>query len=363
MGSRNALLLAVCLSTALVWMAGASSPPSTPAAGAPEESAASASRAEAAAALLASLPEGLRDDATWAFDSDERADVHYAPLWLDGVRDDALPSASRELADELLAATLSRAGRERVRLVRDLELAVRALEQERFWGFATRWLRDPGRYLWAFFGDPGRGPWAFRLEGHHLSLNLTEVPGAPPSTTPLFLGAQPRVVPEGLPSAGAAALGEEERLARELYASLDPEQRAAATLPYEDDRGHMLGQVARLEAPEPAGVRRADLRPAQRERLDALLDRFAALWAAPIAAARRAEIAAVREELRFAHVEADDPPHAFYTRVSGPDLLLEIDNTTDGDHLHAVWHRPGADFGDDLLAAHLRAHHGLALGR
>jgi hypothetical protein len=224
-------------------------------------------------------------------------------------------------------------------------------------------MRDPGRYFWAFFGGPANDqPWAFRLEGHHLSLHVTSVPGSPPATTPLFLGAQPRVVPEGLPSEGAAALGEEERLARALYASLDPAQATAATLPYQDDRGHMLGQVARLEGPAPIGVARSALRAPQRQLLDDLVDSFAGLWAAPIAAARRQELAAVRE-LHFAHVESEDPPHAYYTRISGSGLLIEIDNTTDGDHVHAVWHRPGADFADDLLARHWEREHGVAIAR
>lgn len=323
-----------------------------------------------AGALLASLPEAQREEATWAFDDSERSDVHYAPLWLEGVRHDALSEASRARAEELLAATLSEAGHARVHLVRALEHVVEAREAERFWGLATRWMRDPGRYLWAFFGQPRRdAPWGFRLEGHHLSLNVTAVPGRPPATTPLFLGAQPRVVPEGaspgpgMPPAGAAALGREEVLARELYASLDAEQRAAATLPWREGRGHMLGQVARLEPPAPAGVARAGLRPEQQALLDALADRFAALWSEPIAAARRAELAAAREGLHFAHVESSDPPHAWYTRLSGPGVLIEIDNTTDGDHVHAVWHRPGSDFGDDLLARHLRRHHGIRVAR
>ena len=32
-----------------------------------------------------------------------------------------------------------------------------------------------------------------------------------------------------------------------------------------------------------------------------------------------------------------------------------MDNTTDGDHVHAVWHDGENDFGDDLLAAHYRS--------
>jgi hypothetical protein len=314
--------------------------------------------ARSANALLHSLSDAQRKDMTWSFEDSERSDVHFAPFGLDGVRQDSLSPESQDLAEALLATALSRAGHERVREIRDLERDVREIDGRRIWGAATRWMRDPGRYFWAFFGDPeDGGAWGFRLEGHHLSINVTSVPGAPPATTPLFLGAQPRVVPEGLPSAGVAALGEEERLARELYASLDSEQRAAATLPYEGDRSLMRGQVARIDAHKPVGVARSDLSGQQRELLDALVDRFADLWSEPIAKARRAEIERARGRLHFAFVEADDPPNAYYTRVSGPGLLIEIDNTTDGDHVHAVWHRPGADFGDDLLARHLRLAH------
>lgn len=320
--------------------------------------------AEPAAALLGSLSASEHEDATWAFDSSERGDVHFAPFGLDGVRLGDLSSASQDLAEALLGRTLSPIGQERVQMIRNLERDVQAMERGRFFGFATRWMREPGRYFWAFFGQPRDDrPWAFRLEGHHLSLNVTSVPGAPPATTPLFLGAQPRSVPEGMPSAGAAALGEEERLARALYASLDSGQREAATLPYDDDRGLMLGQVARLDAPAPVGVARAALRPEQRELLEALLDRFSGFFSPAIAAARRTEIAQARDQLYFAFVASDDPPHAYYTRVSGPDLLIEIDNTTDGDHVHAVWHRPGADLGDDLLARHWQEVHGIALRR
>ena len=53
---------------------------------------------------------------------------------------------------------------------------------------------------------------------------------------------------------------------------------------------------------------------------------------------------------------------AFYWRLSGPRTLIEMDNTTDGDHVHAVWHDARNDFGDDLLAAHYRTSHHLALG-
>ena len=52
-----------------------------------------------------------------------------------------------------------------------------------------------------------------------------------------------------------------------------------------------------------------------------------------------------------------EPPGAFYFRLQGPRTLIEVDNTTDGDHVHAVWHDSEGDFGDDLLAAHLPREH------
>jgi hypothetical protein len=320
--------------------------------------------ADAASALVDSLSEDQRRDAIWDFGSAERLDVHYAPFGLDGIRQDELSVESQNLAEAVLAVALSPEGHQRTRSIRDLERDVAAAEAERFWGFAVSWMRSPGRYFWAFFDPPQEArPWGFRLEGHHLSINVSAIPGTPAASTPLFLGAQPRVVPDGLPSAGVAALGEEERLARELYASLSGPQRALATLSFDGDRGHMLGQVGRIDAPDPVGVPRSALRPAQQVTLDALVDRFAAFFGGDIAAARRSEIASARTALRFAHVEANDPPNAFYTRVSAPSLLIEIDNTSDGDHIHAVWHQPGRDFGDDLLARHWRTEHGLALNR
>ena len=75
------------------------------------------------------------------------------------------------------------------------------------------------------------------------------------------------------------------------------------------------------------------------------------------------EIESAREGLHFAFVAVDDPPFSFYVRVSGPGVLIEIDNTEGGDHLHAVWHRPGADFGEDLLAAHLERDHAVVAQR
>lgn len=313
--------------------------------------------------FLAALDADQRSEAVWGFDDAERTDIHYAPIGLDGLRHGDLEASALDAAQALLAAALSVEGLARVDRVRALEAVVHAQANP---VLRLAGLFDPGRYFWAVFGEPAAPPWAFRFEGHHLSLNVTVTP-AGVSTTPLFIGAQPRVVPDGLdvgPPAGTAVLAEQERLARELYGSLNDAQRARATLPYQDDRGLTIGQVARVDAPQqPVGVPRGDLDAGQRDLLDALAGSLAGLWAADIAAARRADIAAATAGLHFAFAAAAVPPNSFYARVSAPSLLIEIDNTEGGDHVHAVWHQPGGDFADDLLARHLAADHGISLVR
>lgn len=317
--------------------------------------AAQAPLSDAASSFLATLNADEHAEATWPFRDRERFDIHYAPVELEGLRHGGLEDPKHQAGNDLLARTLSARGFEKVRVIRLLERDVRALEAglSRPEGF-----RDPGRYHWAFFGTPtSDSPWGYRYEGHHLSLNVTAVPDKPAASLPLFLGAQPRKVPDGLPSAGVAALGREEALARELYASLDDDQRDRATLPFKTDRGHMVGQVPTVASPAPVGLPFPGMTAAQQAQLIALLREFATFWNEAIATERLREIDAVRESLHFAFVASDDPPFSFYTRVQGQGVLLEIDNTAGGDHVHAVWHRPGDDFGRSLLATHLHRHH------
>src|SRR5262245_58605454 len=318
-----------------------------------------ATLASTAGRLVAALPEDARREASFPFDDDEREDVRFAPLFLDGARVGELPEAAASLTDELLAVSLSPRGVARVRQIRQNELAVAEKDERRgFPAFAVRWMRDPGRYFLAVFGEPAAdAPWGFRFEGHHLSLNLSVAPGAVPATTPLFLGAEPRVAPDG-----ARVLGDEEAAARALLTALPPELRARATLVFADDRHLLPGQVRRVARGRPAGATGGEPPPEAQAEYDRLIELFAGNFAAPVAAARVAEIdAAGRDALRFAWAAPADPANPrFYWRLSGPRTLIEMDNTTDGDHVHAVWHDPRDDFGDDLLAAHLRAEHGLA---
>ena len=314
------------------------------------------SLAATARSFLAALNEDQRDDAAWPFGHRERGMIRFAPIGLEGARHGHLDDRAKAKGEDLLAHVLSARGYQKTQAIRQLELDLRVMESG--WDEVNEF-RDPERYHWAFFGEPAEdSDWGFRFEGHHLSVNVTATPGQVPATLPLFLGARPRLVPDGMPSAGVAVLGEEERLFRQLYRSLVGDQQEAAMLPYRAERGHMQGQVPTLADPEPVGLLRSSMTARQQALLDRFLALFTSLWNDEIAAQREAEIAAARDGMRFAFAALDQRPYyPFYVRVSGPGLLIEIDNTEDGNHLHAVWHRPGSDFGRDLLAAHLERHH------
>ena len=62
-------------------------------------------------------------------------------------------------------------------------------------------------------------------------------------------------------------------------------------------------------------------------------------------------------ELYFAWEGPALPGSRHYYRVQGDDLLIEYDNTDDGNHAHTVLRRPLSDFGDDILAAHYGEEH------
>src|SRR5688500_19113098 len=90
--------------------------------------------------------------------------------------------------------------------------------------------RDPGRYyLSLFVGTGDAQPWGWRFEGHHLSVNVTELGPHGQIVAPLFMGANPARVPSG-PREGHRLLAAEEDLAFELLQMLDPQQRARASI-------------------------------------------------------------------------------------------------------------------------------------
>lgn len=314
--------------------------------------AARSAMAAAAAAFLATLSGDTQRRATFAFADKERLNWHYVPRRRAGLPFKDMPAPARAAAHELMKASLSAAGYDKAVNVIRLEAVLRRLET-----FGAL-LRDADNYAVTVFGAPGAAAsWGWRLEGHHLSLNFTLVPGKPIAMTPAFLGANPAEVPSG-PHQGLRALAAEQGLARTLARSVDPGLRPRLVIAAQSLGDIVSGPGRPASLATAAGLPLADMTGEQRILALRLVEEYARNMRAELAEAelRRLREAGV-ESLHFAWAGSLEAGQAHYYRLHGPTLLIEYDNSqNDANHIHSVWHDPRHDFGLDVLRSHYRRH-------
>ena len=300
--------------------------------------------ADASAAFLDGLDDGQRALARLPFDADDRTAWDYRPGERRGVPLGALRPAQAKAATGLLAVMLPVPAYARAFVIIGLEEVLDRLEGHRRG-------RSAGDYWTAVFGDPGAPLWGVRFEGHHVSVNVT-VSDGDVQLTPLFLGANPAVVHDGGRPA-VAPLAPEEQLGFELLHALSVEQRAAAVQSDRAPADIVTGNQPRLDGPLPdGGVPLAALAGPAATAAGALVDLYLGRFAE---GGRRPDPIGAR----IAWAGAAEPGTGHYYRVSGPGLLVELDNTQNGaNHVHTVVRDPRRDFGGDVLAAHHRRHHG-----
>ena len=316
---------------------------------------AAAEMAAAANALLATLSAEARDAATWPFEDAERTRWHFVPGEMhprQGARIGDMTEAQRGAAHALLRSGLSERGYATTTAIMELEGILREVE-----GAGTRFDRNPNLYFFSVFGTPGPdAAWGWRVEGHHVSIHFTVVEGEWVATTPAFLGSNPAHVREG-PRAGLRVLAEREDVARQLFASLDAEQRSVALVSEEAPNDIITGTELGIEPLTPLGITAAALRPDQRDLLMSLIEVYADLARDDLSEARMATLARTNvDDLTFAWAGSGDLGARHYYRVQGPSFLIEYDNTqNDANHIHSVWRDFDGDFGEDLLREHLAA--------
>jgi len=307
--------------------------------------------ASAAAAFLGALPPEQRARAVFAFGDRERLNWHYVPRRREGLPFKAMPATARTAANELMKAILSPAGYGKAMNVMRLEGVLRELET------LGGLLRDPDNYAVTVFGTPRADDgWGCRIEGHHLSLNVTFAPGKPAAVTPAFFGANPAEVRSG-PLKGLRTLAREQDLGRALAQGMNEAQRLRMTIAAQSLGDIVWGPGRRESLGEPAGVPAAELTPAQRDLLAQLVEEYVRNMRPAVAdeQLRRLREAGI-EHLHFAWAGA--PDQAYYYRIHGPTLVIELDNTqNDANHVHSVWRDPRNDFGGDPLRGHYERGH------
>ena len=311
----------------------------------------------AARAALRALPDSTRSGATFSFDSTERSNWFYVPLDRKGVTLSRMTAEARARVDSLLLTGLSPRGFATAKSIMRHEAILHDIEAA---GppEGRRNVRDSSKYYLSVFGEPDASTaWGWRVEGHHLSVNYTEIGRSVQLVSPVFFGANPARVPSG-PHAGLRILAAEEDLARELVKMLDAKQRAVAifsdtALVEIETRNDPKARALKAE-----GLRAADMTAAQRAQLRRLVEHYAGR----VSASARAH--ALRDvddggfgELRFAWAGGTEVGQAHYYRIHGPTILVEYDNQqNNANHIHTVWRDLRHDFGGDLLADHYRTH-------
>jgi Protein of unknown function (DUF3500) len=314
-----------------------------------------ATMARLVGAWLDTLAEDQRRAARWPFDDAERLNWHYVPRPRRGLPIKAMNRASRAALDRLLRYALSEMGHAKATGIMRLEEALGALEGRPEY-------RDPENYSVTLFGEPGRGPWGWRIEGHHLSLNLTAAADGALAVVPAFWGANPARVPEGYPMAGHRVLGRETDLAYDLVRGLDESAREQAIIA-QSSLGNIVTGPERADLRlEPQGLPLEAMPEGRRNLAFELLATYARNLRTELA---ESELHRIRQanvgKIRFAWGGPLESGHAHYFRLHGPVTLIEYDCTqNDANHIHSVWHDLERDFGRDLLAEHYR--HGHAHG-
>ena len=323
----------------------------------------SSAMATAATRFVNALTPDQRQQASFAFDSDERLHWHFIPTETfprKGLLVQSMNESQRKLAHDLLKAGLSQRGYLTATSIMDLETVLGALEaagrsveaQPR----SAPLVRNPVGYFFSIFGTPSaRDTWGWRVEGHHVSLHFTVVNGTLVASTPSFFGSNPAEVREG-PKKGLRILGPEEDAARALLQSLDASQRTKAILDAKAPNDMLTMAKVDISPLSPSGLPAEGMNATQRDLLMKLIDVYTGYMAPDIAADRQARLRkAGVEKIGFAWAGETERGKKHYYRIQGPTFLVEYDNTqNDANHIHSVWRDFDGDFGRDLLREHLR---------
>ena len=308
---------------------------------------------EAATRWIATLDDAQKARGLRPFADASRTDWHFVPKpERKGVQLRDMTPAQEQAALQLLGAALSEVGYDKARTIMSLDEILRRLE-----GSRAKNVRDPKRYFFTVFGTPAEtGTWGLSIEGHHLSFNVTVRDGVVVDSTPQFLGANPAAVKTsfpGLPEPGERVLGAEESLAFDLVRSLDAAQRTQAVIAAEAPREIRAAGKPQPALDPPAGVSHADLTPAQRELLHRLVETYAEVMPAEVAAERLRLIETAAggwDAVRFAWLGPLEPGIGHGYRIEGPSFVVEFVNNqpdaegTPANHIHCIWRDTTGDF-------------------
>jgi len=308
-----------------------------------------------ASAFAGSLNTRQKEKALFAFENEERYNWNFVPMSRKGIPFQDMDSRQKELAIALLRATLSDQGFRKASGILALEAILREVEGRP----VDDSYRDPQQYYVSVFGTPSsQNLWSWRLEGHHISVNVVSEKGGIVAGTPSFFGANPAIVPQGK-ERGKQVLKDETELGFALVNSLTEDQLKVARFSETALREIVTGNQRKAKSLQPAGILFKDLDGAQKESFLKLLNVFVLNYEFGFSSRLLARIKeAGIDNLSFAWAGSLNPGSGHYYRIQGPMLLIEYDNTqTNANHVHTVVRDLNNDFAEDILREHYEKNH------
>ncbi|MCB0171885.1 MAG: DUF3500 domain-containing protein [Anaerolineae bacterium] len=289
----------------------------------------------AANAFLATLDETQRSAVSFSYPSDQETatavdfggrvgEQFGESVWSNyptsdvirpGLRLGDLTNAQRQAVLDLLAATLSQQGYQKVL---DIMNADQVLSDS-----GTNYASGTDNYVVGLFGSPSESErWMLQFGGHHLGLNVT-IQGAAMTMAPTLTGCQPATyTSEGQT---IRPLGGETDTAFALINALDATQQAQAILTY-SVTDLVLGPGHDGQVLQPEGIPAASLNADQQGMLLDLVGEWVNILNDAAAQARMADIEANLAETYFAWSGPTTPDNSIYFRITGPTLLIEFAN-------------------------------------
>jgi hypothetical protein len=316
-----------------------------------EKESAGGRMADAAQKFLDGLTAEQKAKATFAFDDKERTNWIFVPVQdkdrrpgRKGLRLEEMTEDQKKSVLELLKTGTSESGFKQAVTIMSLEAVLHDLEKN------GAMVRNPGWYFLSVFGTPAKtGKWGWRIEGHHMSLNFTVADGKVQSATPAFFGANPAEFKFG-ERKGERILPEVEDLARELFKSLDDEQKKAALQP--KHFGEPTDKSVSEKVGKPVGLAAAKMSAEQKATLAKLLKAYTARMPEEVA---RAQWKSVNDggidAIHFAYTGGTESGQGYTYRIQGPSFIVQFLNVqadsakNPANHIHSAWRELPNDFG------------------
>ncbi len=309
--------------------------------------------------FLNSLSGDLKEQAHYAFEDEERFNMNFVPKMRKGPTFHDFNTSQKELALNLLRASLSNQGYEKTTEIMELENVLFEFENNDQKMEDGRPYRDPLNYHLCIFGNPSPDSfWGWRFEGHHISLNFTATDKTIVSSTPTFFGSNPGIV-KSAAQKGKEVLKKETDLGFALISSMTQEQLQLARFSDSAPAEIITGSDRKVKSLDPKGISYVDLTEAQKETFIELLNEYIDNYESGYASRLKEKLNDKGlENLYFAWAGSLAPGAGHYYRIQGNSLLIEYDNIqNNANHVHTAIRDIDNDYGEDMLNAHYKSDH------